>query len=81
MMLDKKVPLGSISGLCPHFKKKVLKKWMENLGKEMEELEEEAPCTLAQLEELPTTRDDNMAKINVTLANREMKGVILDGGS
>lgn len=33
MILDKKVPLGSILDLCPWFKKKILKTWMAKLEK------------------------------------------------
>lgn len=53
MILDRKVPLGDILDLCPRFKKKVLKKWMLKIGKEIKELEEEAPCNMAQPKELP----------------------------
>lgn len=80
-LMDHKVPVKSILDLCPRFKKKILKAWAVELNQEIKEMEEEAEYNMAQPEETPRTRDDNVAKIKMTIETKEMQGVILDGGS
>ena len=80
-LLDHKVPLKSILDLCPRFKEKVFKNWAEEINEKVKGLQGEAECHMAQAEEPPRTRDDNVAKIKMIIAMQEVQGVILDGGS
>ena len=67
-LLDHKVPLKSILDLCPRFKEKVFKNWAEEINQKVKGLQREAECRMAQPEELPRTRDDNVAKIKMIIA-------------
>ena len=80
-LLDHKVPLKSILDLCPWFKEKVFKNWAEEINQKVKGLQSKAKCCMAQPDELPRTRDDNVAKIKMTIAMQEIQGVILEGGS
>ena len=80
MLLDNKVPLNNMLDLCPRFKKKVLKAWAAELSQEIEGMEDEVECNITQPEDVPRTRDDNVAKVRITIATKDVQGVILDGG-
>lgn len=74
ILMDHKVLVKSILDLCPRFKEKVLKAWVAELNQEIKEMEGEAKCNMAQREEALRTRDDNVAKIRMTIGSSENKG-------
>lgn len=81
MMLNHQISIRDLLDLCPRIKERVLKKWIAGLNMELKEINDKASCKMTQPEEVCTTRDDNVAKINIKINSQEIKGVILDGGS
>ena len=77
-----KVPLNRILDLCLRFKAKVLSKGMHGLNAELKATTNGIACHhLAQRVDMPKMQDDKVAKINVKIDHKELKGVVLNGGS
>ena len=81
MFLQQKVPPRRILNLCPKFKTKILNKGVQGLNVELDATASGTTCNMAQPIDLPKMRDDKVAKNNVGINQRELKGVVLDGGS
>lgn len=67
MMLNHQISIRDILDLCPRFKEGVLRKWIAGLNTELEETNDETSCKITQPKEGCTTRDDNVAKINIKI--------------
>lgn len=62
--------------LCPRFKEEVFKKWIAAMKKELNKEKKEDPCGLAHSQDVARTKDDNVARTNISLSSKIIKGVI-----
>ena len=75
------MPLKRIIDLCPELKAKMLRKGIQDLNVESKATMEGASCNMVQSMDLPKIRHDKVPKINVSINQKELKGVVLGGGS
>lgn len=74
LLLDHKVFLRIMLDLCPNSKEIAFIEWMQRMSKELDK--EESICNVTQPKNRIRTKDDNVAKINVSMQddNVSMQG-------